>query len=365
MTGQGQAAIAARRMRATLLVLATAAACCGTSEAAPACPTLAGATITWIVPFGPGGGYDVYSRLIEPHLEAALGAEIAVTNVEGAGGVIGTKRISEAPGDGLTLGLINAGGLVASQVMEDANVPSPGRDLTVLATVTTGDRVWLVRADGPIGSVEDLFRLAQERTIVIPVSDAGGAGFISSAGGAALLGIPHEYVSGYSGSNETAAALLRDEGDVGDFELTTGQANIAAGDLRALLRPVRTEASDALLGADFPTIAGEDGLAARRAAAQGRDVAQARRQAQALGELAGLGRMIVGPRDLDPAVATCLEQAIWGVLSDPAVAEEFADAKRPLSARDVAGSRQAIDAILPEMDPLRRLLQEELARLRS
>ena len=59
-------------------------------------------------------GYDVYSRLIEPHLEAAPGAEIAVTNIEGAGGVIGTKRISEAAGDGRTLGLVNAGGLMGS-----------------------------------------------------------------------------------------------------------------------------------------------------------------------------------------------------------------------------------------------------------
>ncbi len=361
----GQRSPAAARCPLTVVISLAGVLAGGVAQAAPACPSLAGETITWIVPFGPGGGYDVYSRLIERHLEAALGAEIAVTNVEGAGGVIGTKRISEAAGDGRTLGLINAGGLVASQLMEDADVPSPGRDLTVLATLTTGDRVWLVRAEGPIKTVEDLFELAQERVIVIPVSDAGGAGFISSAGGAALLGIEHEFVSGYSGSNETAAALLRDEGDVGDFELTTGQANIAAGELRALLRPSRTEASDALLGRDFPTIAGEDGLAARRAAQQGRDVAQARRQAEALGELAGLGRMIVGPRGLDPDVAACLEQAIWGVLSDPAVVGELGAAKRPISARDAATTRRAIEAITPEMEPLRRLLQEEMARLRS
>ena len=82
---------------------------------------------------------------------------------------------------------------------------------------------------------------------MVPVSDAGGAGFISSAISAALLGIEHEFVSGYSGSNETTAALLRDEIDVGDYELIQGQASMEAGELRALLRPIRTDASDALL----------------------------------------------------------------------------------------------------------------------
>ena len=359
--------LAATGFRRSLLatVAAVGSIACGVAHAAPPCPSLAGETITWIVPFGPGGGYDVYSRLIEPHLEAALGAEIAVTNVEGAGGVIGTKRISEAAGDGRTLGLVNAGGLMGSQLVGDENIPELGRDLTILATLTSGDRVWLVRSDGPIGSVEELFRLAEERPIVVPVSDAGGAGFVSSAVGAALLGIEHEFVSGYSGSNETTAALLRDEGDVGDYELSQGQASIEAGELRALLRPIRTDASDALLGADFPTLAGEDGLAARRAAAQGRDVALARRQAVALGELAGLGRMIVGPRDFDPEIAACLEQAIWAVLTDPAVVGELSEAKRPITARDAATTRRAIEAIVPEAAPLRSLLKEELARLRS
>jgi tripartite-type tricarboxylate transporter receptor subunit TctC len=347
------------------VMAAASMAAAGTAYGAPACPELAGQTITWIVPFGPGGGYDVYSRLIEPQLEAALGAEIAVTNVEGAGGVIGTKRISEAEGDGLMLGLVNGAGLVGARLAGDESAPDLGRDLTVLATLTSGDRVWLVRADGPIGSVEDLLRIAEERPIIFPISDAGGAVFVGSAIGAALLGFEHEFVAGYSGSSETALALLRDEGDVGDFELTTGQSHIDSGELRALMRPIRSEASDAVLGADLPTLAGDDGWAARRAAALGRDVAQARRQAVALAEVANVGRVIVGPRDLRPEVAACLEKAIWTVLTDTALVDEMTRAKRPITARDAATTRAALEAIAPEMDALRHMLQEALTRLRS
>ena len=95
------------------------------AAAAPACPELAGETITWIVPFGAGGGYDIYSRLIEPHLEAALGAQISVVNVEGAGGVVGTKRISEAAGDGRTLGLVNAARTGRVAAARRGNGPQP------------------------------------------------------------------------------------------------------------------------------------------------------------------------------------------------------------------------------------------------
>ena len=335
------------------------------AAAAPACPEIAGETVSWVVPFGAGGGYDTYSRLIEPHLEAALGVEISVINVEGAGGVVGTKRIGEAAGDGRTLGIVNAGGLVASQLLGEGNVPDLAEDLTVIATLSTGDRVWLVRADGPIATVDDLFRLADERPIVIPISDLGAATFVSGGVTAALLGIRHEFVAGYSGTNETAAALLRDEGDVADFEASSGRANIAAGDLRPLLRPTQSPESDAMLGADLPVVTGEAGLAARRSAAQGRDVAQARRQADALAGVSGLGRVIVGPRDLPPALAACLQQAVWAVLTDPTVVDAMAAAKRPISARDAASTRKAIEAVAPEVESLRQILQDEKKLLRS
>ena len=119
------------------------------------------------------------------------------------------------------------------------------------------------------------------------------------------------------------------------------------------------------MGADTPTLTGENGLAAQRAAAQGRDVAQARRQADALAAIAALGRIIVGPHDLRPEIAACLAQAVWAVLTDPAVLAQMASAKRPLSARDAADTRQAIDAVEPEMEPLRQILQDEMKLLRS
>ena len=68
------------------------------------CPAVTGKNIRFIVPFSPGGGYDVYARLIEPMYEARLGAEIFIDNVTGAGGVIGAMAVSRTSPDGTTLG---------------------------------------------------------------------------------------------------------------------------------------------------------------------------------------------------------------------------------------------------------------------
>ena len=77
------------------------------SDAAGACPGLAGERVRWIVPYSPGGGYDVYSRLLEPFYEEAIGAEIVVENRPGIGGRAGVRMIRDADPDGLTLGIVN------------------------------------------------------------------------------------------------------------------------------------------------------------------------------------------------------------------------------------------------------------------
>ena len=77
------------------------------------CGLLPGTPVSWIVPFTAGGGSDVYSRLIEPFLERHLGRQVAVGNVTGAGGVVGSKAIRDAAPDGATIGIVDAGGLAS------------------------------------------------------------------------------------------------------------------------------------------------------------------------------------------------------------------------------------------------------------
>ena len=59
--------------------------------------------IRLIVPFPPGGLNDTTARLLQPHLEKALGQPVVVDNRPAASGIVGTDAVAKAPPDGHTL----------------------------------------------------------------------------------------------------------------------------------------------------------------------------------------------------------------------------------------------------------------------
>jgi tripartite-type tricarboxylate transporter receptor subunit TctC len=75
-----------------------------------------GKTITLISPDAPGGSYDSYARLFAPYVAKELGATINVEDVPTAGTVQGSNEMAAASPNGLTIGMVNVGGDIASLV---------------------------------------------------------------------------------------------------------------------------------------------------------------------------------------------------------------------------------------------------------
>jgi tripartite-type tricarboxylate transporter receptor subunit TctC len=59
--------------------------------------------IKQIVPFPPGGGVDIVTRIVGAKWQELLGQPIIVENKPGAGGTLGAAEAARAPGDGYTL----------------------------------------------------------------------------------------------------------------------------------------------------------------------------------------------------------------------------------------------------------------------
>jgi tripartite-type tricarboxylate transporter receptor subunit TctC len=62
--------------------------------------------IHWIVPYPPGGGTDLMSRVLAAHLEKALGQPVVVENRPGGSTVTGTAALANAQPDGYTFGML-------------------------------------------------------------------------------------------------------------------------------------------------------------------------------------------------------------------------------------------------------------------
>lgn len=274
----------------------------------------------WIVPNAAGGGYDRYSRLIAPFLAGALHREIAIQNFPGAGGIIGARRIQNAPPDGSTFGIINAPGLLASHLSGETNVPNPLKDFTLLAQISNSRQVWITARQSGIDSMEKLFEIGKKRPLVCGTRGVSSLGFVNTALNAHLLGIEVEIVPGYLGSNAGVLAAMRGEVDFVAYNFYSIQHHLASRDMQALLQISTSKISDTPLLQNVPVLGGENGLAVKRAASIGKNTTQSEADAAAIINLLGAGRILVAPLDLTEAVRDCLRNNILKVLNDPALA---------------------------------------------
>src|SRR5258706_8426762 len=71
--------------------------------------SLASAQETWpskpvklVVPSSPGGGTDVFARLLAQALTDSMGQQFVVENRPGASGTVGAQAVAAAPRDGYT-----------------------------------------------------------------------------------------------------------------------------------------------------------------------------------------------------------------------------------------------------------------------
>src|SRR6478752_8595080 len=83
-----------------------------------------------IVPFPPGAGVDIVTRIVMPRVAESLGQSFVVDNRGGAGGIVGTEIAAKAPADGYNL-YVGGTALVVTPLM--GKVPYAARDFAPIS----------------------------------------------------------------------------------------------------------------------------------------------------------------------------------------------------------------------------------------
>lgn len=357
------------RGRAILFLLAAAGAACTplatTAQAAdPACATLNGRQVRWIVPYSPGGGYDTWSRLIAPHLALRIGVPVVVENVPGAGSIIGALRVRNAAPDGLTVGIVNAPALLVASLLGESEAPNPLRDFTILGRASRSRHVWATGGRSPLRTMDDVFARARGGPIVFAVDEVTSSGFVGAVLAAPLLGVDVAFVSGFAGSRENTMAAVRGEVDLVSVNFDSGRDRIESGDLRPLLQISDTPIAGHPSLAKVPLFAGPGGLAARRAN-PGRDREEATADARAVAAIVGAGRIVVGPPGLPAPLFACLEGGLRAAAADPAFLKQAAAAERSVDTAPAAVASDELALVrerAPQFLPLLRAAVERARR---
>jgi tripartite-type tricarboxylate transporter receptor subunit TctC len=173
-------------------------------------PFYRGKTLTVLINFATGGPTDIEGRLVARFLGRHVPGQpaIVVQNMPGAGGVIGTNYLGEvAKPDGLIMGYFT--GQFFNLLTAD---PTLRVDLAKFAYIASieGVAVAYMRKDVTPGIQEakDIIKAKGFKAGGLSLNSAKDVRFRLQLD---ILGIPHQYVTGYNSNSDARLALERNE----------------------------------------------------------------------------------------------------------------------------------------------------------
>jgi tripartite-type tricarboxylate transporter receptor subunit TctC len=214
--------------------------------------------IKLIVPFPPGGGTDIMSRVIANRLAEDQGWVIVVDNKPGAGGNIGVAQAAKSPADGYTVVMGQTSNLAINPTLY-TNLPyDPLKDLAPVVLVGYSPVVFVTGTASPLKSFADVIAAAKAKPGEVTLASPGN-GTVSHLTGELVqhaAGIQLQHVP-YKGASQAMTDVLAGRVDIFASSVPSALAQINGGSLRALA-VTSLKRSPAL--PDVPTVA-ESGLA--------------------------------------------------------------------------------------------------------
>lgn len=116
--------------------------------------------VTAIVPFPAGGSTDTMGRAAAEVMSGILGVDMAVTNVGGGAGTVGTAQIARARADGYTIGVIPAAPLINQPHMRQT--PYTIDDFDYICGLFHSPQALALKPDSQFSSLSDVVDYARE-----------------------------------------------------------------------------------------------------------------------------------------------------------------------------------------------------------
>src|SRR5436190_5089790 len=209
--------------------------------AAAAQPNFAGKTVTIVVGYKPGGGYDATARLLARRLPDHLPGKptVIVQNMPGGNSIIAANHMyNVAKPDGLTIGTFNRN-LPIAQLTRVQGVKYDMTKFAWIGSAANEATILAIRNDLPYKNFDEL-RKAKEQ-VVIGSTGPGANTHDFPLLLKDLLGLNLKIVSGYSSSADIMLAVERKEVDGRAGSYTSLKPFIDRGLVHPVIRARSTE----------------------------------------------------------------------------------------------------------------------------
>ncbi len=132
---------------------------------------LAPATVKIVVPYPPGSGPDILSRLMSEQIGRAQGPTVVIENRPGGGTVIGTEAVARAAPDGATV-LLVAPSFVVNPGLKKQNY-DPATSFEPVCYLAATPLVLVVNGNSPYRTLDDLLTAARAKPGEIAFASGG------------------------------------------------------------------------------------------------------------------------------------------------------------------------------------------------
>lgn len=305
------------------------------------CATLEGETVTIVVPYDPGGGFDTFARVLEPHLEERLeGVQVNVENRPGGGGLVGANSVFQSSPEDLTIGLINYPGAVFAELTEVEGATFDNSEWTVLGRLAALPPLLYT---GPESGITDFEAIRNaEEPVVFGIGGVGSDAYYVAVVLGDVFGFSREIVAGYPGSAEADAAML-----VGEVDASINSGAVAVQTVESSgAHPIVAISTEPLPEfPDVPVITDFD--------------SEQPEVISALASMSDLERILVGPPGMDEATAECLADGVYAAATETSYAEEMAETGSPANPLPRDETVELLEQVSGSLEPLRGVLEEQ------
>ena len=190
-----------------------------------------GKTVRILVGSPPGGGYDLYARMLAPHFAHLTGTTAIIENRDGNGGLMALNFLLGRPADGLAIMHASAEAAALSQLLERDGSIWDVTKLRWLGKTSAAPKLWFVGKNSKLRTAQDA--LKAERLVWASTGPADNISDVAATISYAI-GLKSKIVIGYKGAGDMSLAVVSGEVDSGILSADSALNGVRNGDLHPI-----------------------------------------------------------------------------------------------------------------------------------